>query len=66
MRRIRSKASLCDMCRNRDGDKMADLQDTWRRAGRAPFRHVWCKLTDMPEEERWHTCTGFEEMGAGR
>ena len=48
--------SLCASCEHHDWDTMREVRAAYKSAHLPLPDHTWCKVTDRPEDVRWHSC----------
>lgn len=57
--KTQSEHSLCDRCGNIDLATMAEINASRKDAGIPEADHIWCFVTDQPEDKRITSCTNF-------
>ena len=51
--------SLCDRCANSDFATMRVINEVREEIGEPKAEHIWCFVTDQPENPRYQTCPNF-------
>lgn len=48
--------SLCAKCEHNDWETMREIRAAYKAARSELPKHTWCRITDRPEDVRWHSC----------
>ncbi len=51
--------SLCDRCANSDFATMRVINEVREEICEPKAEHIWCFVTDQPENPRYQTCPNF-------